>query len=568
MLTTQYERTVVAVISPETTRWSRGIKEVAGVRVVTTDVIDRTAFASAALREAEAIAFVNQDDAGNLEAALLAQEINKDLRIVIRLSKQSLGDRISGLLPNCVALSASSIAAPAFVAAALGVAATPPLEVGDRTVVGILRERTKPQDVIAGLAVMGERGTVPVVLPPDADERADLVLARTAPPVPARPRRTSTAGLVFSLIFGARMRAIVAVFAGLFALGTVALDLAERGRTTWWDAAYGAIVTALSGNPTDNVTHLWDRVAIVALVLVSIALMPAITATLVDALVKLRLQREAGGLYEPVEGHTVVIGLGDLGTRIVRALHDLGVDVVAIERDSSAAGVHLARDLKIPVIIGDGSRAETLDRASVSTAYSLVVASPDDVTNLETGLLGLAAKPTLRVVLRLFDTEFADRVRHSFNINTSRSVSYLAAPAFAAAMIGRSVLATIPVRRRVLLLAEIPVGEHSLLELQTLATVNRPNESRLLAVRTSEQVLWRPAEGRPMRAGERLIVVATRAGLSRLLAESKSGSDAGPPAPYRLLAPWQLPQPRAGSSEGRGVVPPIGPADAGSTRPA
>ena len=103
------------------------------------------------------------------------------------------------------------------------------------------------------------------------------------------------------------------------------------------------------------------RVAVVALTVVSLALIPAITATVVDALVKLRLQREAGGLYDPIDGHTVVVGLGDLGTRIIRALHNEGVDVVAIERDHETPGVQIARDLKIPVIIGDASRSESLD---------------------------------------------------------------------------------------------------------------------------------------------------------------------------------------------------------------
>jgi hypothetical protein len=108
-----------------------------------------------------------------------------------------------------------------------------------------------------------------------------------------------------------------------------------------------------------------------------------------------------------------------------------------------------------------------------------------------------------------------------------------------------------------------------------VAFVNRPHESRLLAVRTSDQVVWRPSEGRPLRAGDRLIVVATRAGLSRLLAESHTGTDTAPDQPFRLLAPWELPQPRSGvdaptpaTAEGTAVIPPIGPADAGSTRPA
>jgi Trk K+ transport system NAD-binding subunit len=567
---TQYERPVIAIVRPGVNRWTAHLREVAGVEVITAEVLDRTAFTTARLREAEALALVEQDDAGNVDAALLAQELNPDLHIVIRMSKQSLGERMSSLLNNCVALSASAIAAPAFVAAALGVAATPPIQLGDRTVVGILRERTRSHDdVLAGLAVMGPRGTVPELLPSDADQRADFVLARSKPAPPPRPPRTSDRRLVVSLLFGRRMRTVIAVFLAFYALGTAALALAQG--TTWGDAAYGALMTALTGNADDGVSGLPARVAVVLLALMSIALIPAVTATIVDALVKVRLQREAGGLHEPVAGHYIVVGLGQVGTRVVRALHDEGVSVVAIERDASRFGVQVARDLKIPVIIGEASRAGTLERASVETATALIVVSTDDVTNLEVGLLGQAAKPDLRVVLRIFDGEFADRIRRSFNIATSRSVSYLAAPAFAAAMIGRSVLATIPVRRHVLLLAELPIGSGSELEHQTVAAVNRPGEVRVLAIRTAEQVLWRPAEGRPLRSTDRLIVAASRAGLSQLLVETLAGSGSNQATPYRLLQPWELPHPRPeppGSAEGTGPNPPFGPADSGSTRPA
>jgi hypothetical protein len=130
----------------------------------------------------------------------------------------------------------------------------------------------------------------------------------------------------------------------------------------------------------------------------------------------------------------------------------------------------------------------------------------------------------------------------------------------------------------VLLLAELPVGQGSALEHQTVAAANRPGETRLLAIRTVEQVLWRPAEGRPLRSTDRLIVAATRHGLSHLLAQTLAGG-ADQSAPYRLLQPWELPHARSHSdqpagaalgesTEGTGPNPPFGPADSGSTRPA
>src|SRR3712207_8666240 len=62
---------------------------------------------------------------------------------------------------------------------------------------------------------------------------------------------------------------------------------------------------------------------------------------------------------------------------------------------------------------------------------------------------------------RLFDGDFADRVERAFRIDVSRSVSYLAAPAFAAAMLQRDVIGAIPVNRRVLLIADLRSEEHT-----------------------------------------------------------------------------------------------------------
>jgi Trk K+ transport system NAD-binding subunit len=481
--------------------------------------------------------------------------------------KLSLGDRISALLNDCAVLSAAAIAAPAFVAAALDDAATPPISLGDQTVVGLRRDRngTRPEDVLAGLAVMGPRGSEAEILPADADERADLVLARAKPAPPPRPPKPRRTVHLLPILFGRRLRTVLAVFLALFVVGAAALAWAEG--LGWSDAAYGALIAELTGNASQSFGGA-GKAVVLLLTVVSIALIPALTATIVDALVKARLERESGRLYEPVEKHIVVIGLGDVGTRVVRGLNDQGVDVVAIERNPEARGVAVARDLNIPVIIGDASQAETLANASVATCRALVVASTDDVTNLETALLGRDAQPGLRVVLRLFDAEFADRVRHAFNIQISRSVSYLAAPAFAAAMIGRQVLATIPVRRRVLLLAELPIGEGSAVEHKTVGVLNRSHESRLLAIRTADQVLWRPSEGRPLRSTDRLVVVATRAGLSHLLADTTAPAVAAEPAPFRLLDPWEIPHGRPASEPDGQADPTRGTTDAGSTGPA
>jgi Trk K+ transport system NAD-binding subunit len=537
-LVTQYEGQVVAIVGSEETEWAREIRRVPDVDIVAAERLDADAFTRAGLADATALAIVDQDDAANVDAALIAQEINPDLRIVIRMFNLGLGEKITRLLNDCAVLSAAAIAAPAFVAAALDDTTTAPMKIADRTVVATSRTSAQPSDVICGLAITADRDE-PETLPPD-ERRGDLVLARSAPAPPPRPPRRHPLRAL-SLVIGRRLRLGLAVFVLVLAVGTAILMWAKGIGLS--QAAYEAIITALGGANADASVTGTEKVVLTVLSLVSIALIPVITAAVVDAVVKARLTIAAGGLSGPISDHIVVVGLGDVGTRVVRSLHERGLEVVCVERNPDARGVPIVRGLRIPLIIGDASRSEILTSACVASCRALVIVSTDDVTNLETALLGRAAKPDLRVVMRLFDGEFANRVQRAMSINHSRSVSYLAAPAFAASMLGRQVITTIAVKRRVLLVAELPVGAGCGLDGVPVSALNRPHEARLLAIRTGrgQQVIWAPSPGRRLVPTDQLIVITTRAGLSHLLAETAPSSAPAEPVAERLLAPWQTP---------------------------
>ncbi|HEX6873883.1 MAG TPA: NAD(P)-binding protein, partial [Micromonosporaceae bacterium] len=565
----QYDAHVTVILASVRENWAPKICEVAGVTVVESDRLDADAFTRADLAHAAALAIVEQEDAGNVDAALIAQELNPDVRIVIRMFNLRLGDRMSTLLNNCVVLSAAAIAAPAFVAAALDEATSPRIQVGDRTLVATPRTHAKPADIVCGLAVTAGRRE-PETLPPVHQEgRTDLVLAQTQPAAPATRRRQRRAMHLLPLLIGIRVRIALAILVGLFATGTAVLAWVRD--IPWSSAAYTALLTELGGADADPSAPGLEKVTLVVLTLVSIALIPALTAAVVDGVVQARLRIEAGGLVERIEGHMVVVGLGDVGTRVIRALNEAGVDVVAIERNPQARGVQVARDLGIPVIIGNASRAEVLHASSLPTCRALVVASTDDVTNLETALLARSEKPDLRVVLRLFDGDFADRVQRAFMINTSRSVSYLAAPAFAAAMLGRQVIATIPVGRRVLLLAELPICPGAEFDGVRPDAINLPHKARLFAIRRGEQaqVDWRISDDAPLHQGDHLLVVVTRAGLSQLLAATSEPVPTGAIGGYRQREPGPTPHPRSATTiEGANTHPPFGSAELGSTGPA
>ncbi|MFI7213598.1 potassium channel family protein [Micromonospora maritima] len=519
-------------------------RDVPGVRVVRADRLDEATFRRAGLADAAGLALLHQDDVGNMHAALCAQEVEPRLRLVVRMFNTNLADGLRQLFPDSAVLSDASMAAPAFVAAALGELAPTHFRHAGRTLYVARRADVRPQDVVCGLAVTGDPELVRV-LPAD-EAAADVVLAEATgqPPgtelaarrlVRARRRRQPVEVLLRALRSFATRKIGIAVLVLLGVIAVLGWLNARAAEVDWSEALYLTLVTTLSGQDPDVNKPVAAQVMQVVLNLAGLALIPLITAAVVDGIVNARLALHAGRIQPDRSGHMVVVGLGNIGTRVMAQLHDFGVEVVAIDRSAEARGAALAHRLGVPLIVGDAGREETLRSASVDTCQALVVVSTDDGTNLRAALIARSLDPDLRVVLRLFDGDFAERIQQAFGIGISRSVSYLAAPSFAAALLDRAVIATIPVDRHALLVTEVPVVAGSPLDGRPLGAVARPGEVRLLAhTRAGQKADWSVDPRMVLQAGDRLTVVARRAGLTALLRETTPPpppAPTGPPAP-------------------------------------
>lgn len=171
-------------------------------------------------------------------------------------------------------------------------------------------------------------------------------------------------------------------------------------------------------------------------------LLPLLVAGVLEAFGSLRtassLRRPPRGL----SGHVVLLGLGKIGTRVLVHLRELGIPVVCVEEDPDARGIPVARRLHVPVVLGDVTDEGVLEAAKISRSRGLLALTSIDTTNLEAALYARSLKPNLRVTVRLFDDEFATavyrtlRTAHPQAITRSRSVSHLAGPSFAVAMMG------------------------------------------------------------------------------------------------------------------------------------
>ncbi|WP_374230108.1 NAD-binding protein [Streptomyces sp. OfavH-34-F] len=538
----------------------------------------------AGIARASAVALVYDDDERNIRAALTARRLNSRVRLVIRLYNRKLGQHLEALLDQAAAvaspgldpaaldtsttvLSDADTAAPSLAATALAgptrviraeglflraAERTPPRggQVADPGLctLALLSSTTHDPAGTEGSDSSGAEG--PQLLPGPAEiaaatGRGAVVLETVTQSGPAAPKpRMSGRSAPLSQFFSRRLRW------SALGVGLAVLGLAVASSLTTGDhALHAAYLTLLDlfamGDPAIGEPTARQLIQILSGI-AGLMLLPLLVAGVLEAFGSLRtvssLRRPPRGL----SGHVVLLGLGKIGTRVLVHLRELGVPVVCVEEDPEARGIPVARRLHVPVVLGDVTDEGVLEAAKIGRSRGLLALTSADTTNLEAALYARSLKPNLRVTVRLYDDEFATavyrtlRTAHPQAITRSRSVSHLAGPSFAAAMMGRQILGAIPVERKVLLFAAIEVAGHPQLEGRTVEQAFRSGAWRVLALDVApphaaatgpaEQgaLVWNLHPGYVLRPTDRVIIAATRRGLAELLRGSTTSSRAHP----------------------------------------
>jgi Trk K+ transport system NAD-binding subunit len=129
--------------------------------------------------------------------------------------------------------------------------------------------------------------------------------------------------------------------------------------------------------------------------------------------------------------HIVLCGVGHLGFRILGQLVAQGHEVVALEKDSSARFLAAAKSTGVPVLLRDMKEDQALIDAGVQHARVIIIATNDDMANLEVALDARRLNPRIRIVMRLFDQQIADKLKEARLIDEAFSSAALAAPVVA-----------------------------------------------------------------------------------------------------------------------------------------
>ncbi|CAM5264239.1 NAD-binding protein [Streptomyces narbonensis] len=550
------------------------------LRDVVASVPSEETLLRARVDRATALALLYEDDETNLRAAIAARRLSPGLRLVVRMYNRKLGQHLEELLDQAAlvhspgidrsvldasttVLSDADTAAPALAATAVtgtskvvqadgvllrAAERTPPGrgEVPDPGLctLALLSSTTTDPAGTEGSEASGPQG--PLLLPDDravaaSSGRGSVVLETVRYAGPALPsRRLARRGAPLSQLFSSRLRwALAGIAASVLCLTLTTTVLTDADPV---HAAYITLLDLFSINDPALDAPVTHQILQLLSGLVGLALLPLLVAGALEALGTFRA---AGALRRPprgLSGHVVLLGLGKIGTRVLARLRELDIPVVCVEEDPDARGIPLARSLGIPVVLGDVTDDGILEAAKIHRAHALLALTSSDTTNLEAVLYARTVRADLRVALRLYDDEFATavyrtlRTAHPDALTRSRSVTHLAAPAFAGAMMGRQILGAIPVERKVLLFAALVVAGHPQLEGRTVTESFRPGAWRVLALDTAApttrrpdlanthddgehpQLLWELHPGYVLRPDDRVVIAATRRGLAELLA--------------------------------------------------
>lgn len=150
----------------------------------------------------------------------------------------------------------------------------------------------------------------------------------------------------------------------------------------------------------------------------------------------------------------------------------MGVEVFAVERNPDGPFIERARMLGVHVLVGDARAEDLLVQLHIDKARAIIVATDDDLANLEIAMDAREIAKDVHVVMRLFDQRLAQKVRAVLGIEASVSTSRLAAPLFASAALDPGVVGTHRIGDTTLVVVQLVVGPKSQLRGQTFGSLS------------------------------------------------------------------------------------------------
>jgi Trk K+ transport system NAD-binding subunit len=196
------------------------------------------------------------------------------------------------------------------------------------------------------------------------------------------------------------------------------------------------------------------------------------------------------------------------------------------------------------VIRGDGRTLKTLEQAGVARARAVVLATSDDLTNLDSGLTARDLNAEARIVLRLFDESLAVKVRGAFAM-PAISTALVSSPAFIAAATGRSVYQGFKLAGQHLYLIDMTVSPGGGLVGRTVGQIQADRQVNIVMHNGPAGVNVNPGHELVLRPNDEVLVIAPMERLIDLETQNRPADSATPRGtPTQFNPTLDVPVPR------------------------
>ena len=222
----------------------------------------------------------------------------------------------------------------------------------------------------------------------------------------------------------------------LVEMTTLAIALDESVVESFY-AATKTIVT-VGPNPLVDEGPDWLKVFSSAAMLAGLGFTAIFTAGVVNRLLDRRLTSIVGRRSVPRWDHVVVVGLGQVGLRLSVLLRELGVPVLAVDRDPENNHVNRAKEYGIPIVLGRGGSRFLLRRLFLPRARALAAVTSNEVENISVVVAALGMRDDLRTLLRAGRGDVVNETSSLFKIGVVRDVYRIGGTLLAAAALGSS----------------------------------------------------------------------------------------------------------------------------------
>ncbi|MEA5420121.1 NAD-binding protein [Spirulina sp. CCNP1310] len=525
----------------------------------------------AGIAQTRAALIVTNYERVNAETALAIRQLNPDTRLVVRSGKENLNQLLSETLGNFIAFEATELPAVAFAIAALGTdtlgffnlegqwlrvikqqtAAHHPWcdrhidEINSRLRRVLLHSKeahplTPPFYQWQPEHLIHENDQIVYVETADqfllqqrqkAASLADHLKRRRWSAFFAQQRQTLTIqriktalwqsiGQFWQLSLGQQIRRVALLCGGiigiLLVMGTI-LFHHYYPDTTLLTAFYGTVVLLLGGygdlfGGFELIPDVpgWLQLFALSLTIIGTGFVGVLYALLTETLLSSKFQLIRQRPPIPHQNHVIVMGLGRIGQQVAQFLEAFQEPLVGIRLGADDDPTILSH---LPLITTPFAKPDlriALTQANVTTAKSVVVATDDEMLNLEAALMVRSLNDKSHLAIRIYGQQLSQHLAKILPDAQVFCTYAVMAEAFAGAAFGEKILSLFRLHNQTVLVTEYAIELGDTLVHRLLAEVAYGyGVVPLLHQKKGGETYFLPSDDLRLQPGDRLIVLAT-----------------------------------------------------------